>query len=267
MRGLAAGGDEQQGHYRMEPSVQQHSVFVFSADPSAPGPGRPLSALVEHLDRCAAPLSAGLPGRLRLATLNIDFQACRHEAWACLSAAEQWRARGHVRPAGRLSYVLVHAMLRLLLARRLAIEPAHLPFTTGAGGKPVLAIAGEGGHFNISYRDHAFAIVTGNAPAGVDIESCSTDLDIGGVAGRLFAADELAMLGQAGSPEECRRIFFETWSRKEAVVKLFGCGIDDMPRFSTLQCCAGSNRWQPDRYCAVSLPAPRGHVLAIAVRA
>lgn len=91
-------------------------------------------------------------------------------------------------------------------------------------GKPYLKDASNI-YFNMSHCKNGILCVIGNEPLGCDIECIPEHLDMG-VAEYCFNQQELNSM--LASPKPCVE-FTKIWTRKEAALKFFGCGlIDDM---------------------------------------
>jgi 4'-phosphopantetheinyl transferase len=88
-------------------------------------------------------------------------------------------------------------------------------------GKPFIV---GGPFFNVSHSgDYAAAVVSENAPVGIDIEN--TERERGGnfsrLAERAFHPDELSRFNE----NPTRQHFYELWTQKEAFVKMRGGGL------------------------------------------
>ncbi|MCB4769619.1 4'-phosphopantetheinyl transferase superfamily protein [Ancylobacter sp. Lp-2] len=142
---------------------------------------------------------------------------------ALLDPGENRRAEAFRTRPLRAAYVTAHAALRRVLAAELGLPPADLAFSIGRWGRPGL----DGGDldFNLSHSGNlALIAVSRGGPVGVDIEAMRTAPPYE-IAPDIFSWGELALL--AGLPEEERRhAFYRLWTRKEAVAKGIGCGLD-----------------------------------------
>ena len=166
-------------------------------------------------------------------------------------------------------YVAGRAMLRRLLAARLERDPVSLRFHYGKSGKPALD---EALSFNFSNSDDLGALVIAAFELGVDIERVRVIEE--DVAGRFFAADEVARLRSLPS-EQQTAAFFNCWTRKEAYIKALGDGLSlSLDRFSVTLAPgdpprllrAGDDPAEPGRWRLHHfIPAP-GFVGAIAAR-
>lgn len=177
------------------------------------------------------------------------------ELEAAMAEIPAWRRAKALAIKPRLARVLCVEAFRLLM-RALSEDYgiAYIPeFAYGEHGKPWLREYPHV-HFNLSHcRSAAMCVVSGEGPVGCDIEA----------AGRRFSD---ALLDTRFSPEEAARVraaadqrreFATLWTKKEAVCKFTGRGIDEsMPELLT-----------PGRLAGLSLTdgynAAAGYVYAI----
>lgn len=140
-----------------------------------------------------------------------------------LSPDERERAARFRFPRDRRRYVVGRAQMRAILARRLNQDPRRLEFVYGSHGKP--ALPGQSIGFNMT-RSHALGLlaIQPNAEVGIDVELLRPFPEALDIAQRFFAADEYRRLASLpGSAVDA--VFFECWTRKEAVVKSAGLGL------------------------------------------
>ena len=80
-------------------------------------------------------------------------------------------------------------------------------------------------HFSISHSENIWLCAFAEDEVGVDVQVMSHDRPWTKLAERFFSADESALVRNADSPSVT---FSRIWSRKEAVVKLLGVGINGL---------------------------------------
>ncbi len=199
----------------------------------------------------------------------------RHALFDFLDDEERRRALRFVRDADQCSYTAAHAGLRLILAAALGGEPRDFTFSRGEFGKPRLAAA-NGVEFNMSHSGGIVLIALASAlPLGVDVEAVRPLADRSDIVRSLHSGEARDL---AGLPEaEAEAAFFRCWTRKEAVVKALGRGMDleldryrvsarpdDAPAVLALE----GEPAPRDSWSLIDLdPAPGGYVGAIAARA
>ncbi len=164
---------------------------------------------------------------------QIDIDQYWSNALSLLSVTEIETANRFYRDINRRDYVFAHAILRLLLSMQCGVDSKEIRFATGKYGKPVLAFPANGVCFNLSYGDGLLVIALSESAVGLDIEKLRSDIDIIAISRRYFAAEEQSFM-DAATIEEKRERFFWLWSRKEALIKAAGTGLDTLASFSTM---------------------------------
>jgi 4'-phosphopantetheinyl transferase len=149
-----------------------------------------------------------------------DEQAER-DAWALLTADERASAQRYHRADDRAARVRTRALLRTVLASRLAIEPRAVEIVEQPDGKPTTP---GGPHFSVTHsRTLAAIAVSATSAVGIDIEP-RRDFDWREVADRFLAPRERRAI-EARPPAERGEAFFAIWVRKEAYLKGIGLGF------------------------------------------
>jgi 4'-phosphopantetheinyl transferase len=162
-------------------------------------------------------------GEVEVWRIDLASDGDMEADFALLDAEERARARRFRFAEHGRRFVVAHAALRSILARRVGAAPRELRFSYGTHGKPFLAEAGAPA-FSLSHsHEMALCAVAPAGEIGVDVEWCR-ELPHADLADRFFAADEAAAL--RALPEEGRAAgFFACWTRKEAYVKAKGLGL------------------------------------------
>jgi 4'-phosphopantetheinyl transferase len=122
----------------------------------------------------------------------------------------------------RETFITCHALLRLILAKRLNTTPLNISFTKGLNNKPCLQ--GNQLFFNIAHTRDEYAIaVSGDFHVGIDLEKINQSIDIQSIIGTYFSRKEHDFIFK--SKKGARDRFFLLWTRKEALLKALGTGI------------------------------------------
>ena len=157
------------------------------------------------------------------ATLAVHGDALAQHR-ALLANEEKARADRFVFPRVRERFIVARAILRRLLSVYVRGHPAELCFGYAARGKPYL-LHGSELHFNLSHaEDAAMIAIATQREIGIDIEATARNVDIEGVARKVFSPDEFVRL-TALAPADRRAAFFRIWTRKEAYIKARGDGF------------------------------------------
>lgn len=192
-----------------------------------------------------------------------------------LSFDEKQREARFVFERDRARHLLTRTLVRTVLSRYAAVDPADWVFSTNPYGRPEIDASmtqGRDLRFNVSHTAGLIVLgVTRGRALGIDVENLQPLADLWGMAEHAFAPAEIAEL--AGLPEELRLDrFFQHWTLKESYIKARGMGVSiPLQRFGVELTQDGlakldiapelsdqSSRWQLWQ----ARPAP-GHVLAI----
>ena len=175
------------------------------------------------------------PSPVVLEYLDLDTPALALPTSSLDSAERERAARFHFEE-DRRRFIHGRAWLRLRVADLLGIEPKAVEFTTvGERGKPAV-LSPVGGSllptgtvptFNLSHsaQHGLLALHAGGLPLGVDLELARPFERAARIAARHFNAAEAAAVATAAEGAEREAVFFRTWTRKEAYLKLTGLGL------------------------------------------
>jgi 4'-phosphopantetheinyl transferase len=155
-----------------------------------------------------------------------DCNTAYAEILARLSPVERARARRFRSENHAARWAYFHACLRNILGGCCGREPQELEFRLSDRDKPSLRDAGTPPlHFNLSHSGElALLAVTRRAPVGVDIEHMRDLNDRDALAKRFFSQRERENYSRLPERER-HRCFYQTWTRKEAVIKANGLGL------------------------------------------
>jgi 4'-phosphopantetheinyl transferase len=157
--------------------------------------------------------------------------AAREGLFATMDGDEQARCRRFVQERDQRSFAAAHGGLRLLLGAMLGAPPGALRFAVGEFGKPRLD-GNWGIEFNMSHGDGIVLIALSRGQQiGVDVEGMRPVSERAEIVRRYLHPGEAADLVRLGG-REAEAAFFRCWSRKEAVVKALGRGMNlDLHRY------------------------------------
>lgn len=168
---------------------------------------------------------------LRVGSWSLDEpEGVFRERLAHLSEDEHRRAEAFTREEPRRRFIVARSQLRKLLGDLLGIAPAEVAFRYGPAGKPALT-NDPSVHFNLAHSADVAVCVIAKHPVGVDLERRRPMKNAPGLAERWFHPEEQRRIATAVDPLDS---FFQTWTRKEAVLKLVGVGVgESLPRVLT----------------------------------
>lgn len=148
-----------------------------------------------------------------------------------LSPEENTRASRFHQHKDRQQFIITRAILRILLANTLGLQPREVTINTAENKKPVLANHRQV-HFNVSHSDNQAVIAIAKQRIGIDVEFLQPDFDYHSVVEYAFSDAEADHLIKSDHPQ---KEFFRLWTRKEAFLKGLGAGlIDDLKKISCM---------------------------------
>ena len=129
----------------------------------------------------------------------------------------------------RNQFIAARAQLRIVLGRYLNLPPAEVPIKYEASGKPVLGLNGARDlYFNVSHSETlAVFAATRRGRIGVDIERHKKIANAELLVERFFSPHDSDRFKRLPERERLDA-FFRAWTRKEAVLKAIGQGVQSL---------------------------------------
>jgi len=167
---------------------------------------------------------AGMPDASTIHLWWVDLDGGPDAGAAGLLSAEERERADRFRFARDASrFRLCRAMLRLGLGWYLGRAPREILLSVGPFGKPYLAGRAEL-FFNVAHCDGLGVIAFSTlGEVGVDVEAAHRTVEAMEIASAFFTAREAESIASAG--QEQNSAFLRIWTRKEAVLKAVGCGL------------------------------------------
>lgn len=165
------------------------------------------------------------PNTVHVWRSSLDWPTARLAAGLnLLSADERQRAFRFVREQDRQRFIAARAALRLLLSRYVQRPPEQLVFTYNEYGKPAL-VDGSALAFNLAHSEGlGLCAVSPSRPLGIDVEAERATVEFEMLWPRITSSAERD-LWPFLVPAQQQRVFFQLWTRKEAVIKALGLGL------------------------------------------
>lgn len=124
----------------------------------------------------------------------------------------------------RDTYLFCHTLLRLVLSRKLRIDPSDLLIINDINNKP--GLQGDLLFFNVSHTREAFSFaISDRLKVGIDLEKVDREIDFRSIIKTFFSSGEVKFILE--DPDKSQERFFLLWTRKEALLKALGTGIVD----------------------------------------
>lgn len=182
-----------------------------------------------------------------------------------LNSEELFRSSRFYRAEDRERYIVGRGVLKQLLGQYVKLVPELINIITGENKKPVLKDHLHL-HFNISHSHDYIALAFSDNNIGIDVEYIDNNFNHTQIAETCFTDTEINFLRKASDP---RIFFFMLWTRKEALLKANGKGVnDDMNKLSCLNEFTGKEIYNPvyEGYLINSFEIAKSYVAAVAYK-
>ncbi len=150
-----------------------------------------------------------------------------HDLEKTLSPEEHRRAQSYIQQTDCQAFIVRRGILRSILAQYLNCAHQDIVFGTLRNGKPHLKSPQPDCNlfFNLSYsHQRVIYAFTSTYEVGIDLEYIHPISDMEEISARFFSTAEQRLLSHL--PKEQKHIlFFQLWTRKEALLKACGTGI------------------------------------------
>jgi len=149
------------------------------------------------------------------------------KAYRALSVDEQNVARHCISKKHRERYITSHFILRKALAQYLHVTPEEVAYQYGKHGKPGLSEAllkSRKLSFNMSHIGDFALYAFSRHPVGIDLEKIRPLMDMQATEEYVLTGTEKKYLRSTDDSERLAT-FYDTWVRKEAVLKGLGTGL------------------------------------------
>ncbi|GAB3768732.1 4'-phosphopantetheinyl transferase superfamily protein [Spirosoma horti] len=133
------------------------------------------------------------------------------------------RAERYHRTEDRQRFIYARGWLRVLTGRYTGQVPKQVRFTKDANNKPAL-LGNTDWHVNVSHSGNWILLAVGKVSLGVDVEQIQTSFSFNDILPASFSQAEQAYVK---ADTDSRRRFYQVWTRKEALIKATGKGMDD----------------------------------------
>jgi 4'-phosphopantetheinyl transferase len=141
----------------------------------------------------------------------------------------------------RLRSLYTRSLLRILVGRYTNQNPSSIRLTKGVRNKPELS-ENFGLHLNATHSGNWILLAIGKYRVGIDIEEVKTCFTFTDVIPFSFSNQERQYI-EADGKSSVR--FYELWTRKEALVKAIGSGIDE--NFPQVPSLTGLHEWETSK--------------------
>jgi len=173
------------------------------------------------------PLAANEAHLWRVDPKAITDPEIRQAYWNLMTPQEQEKQQRFYFAKGRQEYLVTRALVRSVLSRYYAAEPAAWRFKENRYGRPEIDTPAQAAHlrFNLSHTDGLIVcLVARELEIGVDVENITRQTRSLEIAESHFSRQEVMDLSALPKERQHNR-FFEYWTLKEAYIKARGMGL------------------------------------------
>lgn len=164
------------------------------------------------------------PFGLKLYAIHLsEYQALVSGSVDVLSESERHRADRFHFAKDRNRFIICRTFLKFLLAQHVGLGMDKIHLEIDANKKPFLT-SHPSVFFNLSHSADYALIAIANSPIGVDIEFINKQFTYEEILPTVFNTLEIHKVMHSN---DSHRAFYQFWTRKEAIVKAIGKGIDD----------------------------------------
>ena len=140
-----------------------------------------------------------------------------------LSPFEKNRANRYHFSKDKNRFIICRAVLKFLLAKQTGLDINKIVLDKHSNKKPYLP-SHPSVFFNLTHAGEYAIIAIARDPIGVDIEHVNKDFNYNEIIPSVLKNPEI---DEVVNSNDKHRTFYKLWTRKEAIVKATGKGIDD----------------------------------------
>jgi len=145
--------------------------------------------------------------------------------WEPLSLQEKTQARKFINSYLSERYIISHGLLRYLLAFYTKSNPQTIEYSFNQFGKPFLKNNSFRIQFNMSHsKDYAAYILALDCQVGIDIEWKGKNINVQELSSYVLTKEEAIIFSKLESNGNLN-IFYDVWTKKEAILKSLGQGL------------------------------------------
>lgn len=165
--------------------------------------------------------------------IKIDPRVSRIEYLASLLKPDELeRSNRYHHEKDRKRFITSRGSLRVLLSNYLKKKPADIEFAIAPDKKPFIVQPFTGLHYNTSHSEDTVLIAIASSELGIDVEKADSSFNWESILQSSLGKDEIAWVKQSKTPKDS---FYLLWTRKEALAKATGMGLqDDLSVFPSL---------------------------------
>jgi 4'-phosphopantetheinyl transferase len=152
-----------------------------------------------------------------------------------LNATDLKKAAHFHNELDRTKFIIYRSILKFVIAAHTKLDAKNINFHYDINKKPYLA-SHPWLYFNISHSQDFAVVAISSKRVGIDIEYSSENFDFESLVPEIFDCNEILTIQNSTNKKNS---FYNLWTRKEALVKALGKGIDE--DFKYIPCLDGEH--------------------------
>lgn len=152
-----------------------------------------------------------------------NYQELASSKVTVLSDSERSRAERYHFVKDKNRFIICRTLLKFLLAEHIGLDIDKILIDVDSNKKPYIS-SHPSVFFNVSHSGDYAIIAIAKSPVGVDVEYVNTNFDYEEILPTTFNHLEI---DEIRNSKDKHLTFYKFWTRKEAIVKAIGKGIDD----------------------------------------
>lgn len=152
----------------------------------------------------------------------LKFHDLASDLMILLSDSERDRANRYHFLKDKKRFIICRTLLKILLSKHIGLPVNNIIFDVDSNKKPFLP-SHPSVFFNVSHAGDYALIAIAKSAIGVDVEYINYGFDHSEISPTIFTKTEIA---QTENSNNKHLMFYKFWTRKEAIVKAIGKGID-----------------------------------------
>ena len=186
---------------------------------------------------------------------------------ATLSPDEVRRLQRRLGETDRRRALAAWTSRREILSRYLGCAPRDVPLARDRNGRPFVQTGGSVLEHSMSHSgDWMMLAVSRSGPVGLDLEQVERSIDVGRLAARFFAREDVAAITALPRAERAEA-FFRAWTEKEAYLKGSCGGVPSRLRSVRVRFDSRSGNRAVGNWSLHPIEAPAGYAACVAVQA
>ncbi|NVM66851.1 4'-phosphopantetheinyl transferase [Mucilaginibacter sp. SG538B] len=146
------------------------------------------------------------------------------------------RAGRYYHEKDRKRFIVSRAVLRVILGKYMGLRPQDIRFEAGPNKKPFVKTMGAAVNYNVSHSDEWVTLAVSKTAVGIDTEKIDRSFAYKEILADNFSEEEICFINQDNPTDK----FILLWTRKEAIAKLTGQGLDE--RIKEIPCLNGNHQ-------------------------